>query len=77
MDLKKTIIIQRVIILLAFITCVTATLCNYRQDLEIVRLVKENEKLSKCIEYQKSVIADLEENCRDLYIKNEKLKGIN
>lgn len=77
MDFKKTIIIQRVIILLAFITCVTATLCNYRQDLEIVRLVKENEKLSKCIEYQKSVIADLEENYRDLYIENEKLQGIN
>lgn len=71
MDFKKTIIIQRVIILLAFITCVTATLCNYRQDLEIVRLVKENEKLSKCIEYQKSVIADLEENLRINYEKTQ------
>ena len=50
-DLRKIIIIQRVIILLAFITCVVATLCCYRQDLEIARLVKENEKLNKCIEY--------------------------
>lgn len=36
-DFKKTIIIQRVIILLAFITCVVATLCCYRQDLEIAK----------------------------------------
>lgn len=64
-ELRKTIIIQRVIILLAFITCVVSTLCNYRQDLEIARLVKENEKLSKCIEYQKSAIADLEENLKN------------
>ena len=63
-DLRKIIIIQRVIILLAFITCVVSTLCNYRQDLEIARLVKENESLSKCIEYQKSAIADLEENLK-------------
>lgn len=64
-DLRKTIIIQRVIILLAFLTCVVATLCNYRQDLEIARLVKENEKLSKCIEYQKSAITDLEDNLKN------------
>lgn len=64
-DLKKIIIIQRVIILLAFLTCVVATLFNYRQDLEIARLVKENEKLSKFIEYQKSAIADLEENLKN------------
>lgn len=64
-DLRKIIIIQRVIILLAFITCVVATLCNYRQDLEIARLVQENEKLSKFIEYQKSAIADLEENLKN------------
>lgn len=64
-DLRKIIIIQRGIILLAFITCVVSILCNYRQDLEIARLVKENEKLSKCIEYQKSAIADLEDNLKN------------
>ena len=63
-DFKKTIIIQRVIILLAFITCVVATLCCYRQDLEIARLVKENESLKGLVEYQQSAIADLEENLK-------------
>lgn len=63
-DLRKIIIIQKVIILLAFITCVVATLCNYRQDLEIARLVKDNESLKGLVEYQKSAIADLEENLK-------------
>ena len=64
-ELRKTIIIQKIIIVLALISTVIITLCCYRQDLEIARLVKENEKLNKCIEYQKSVIADLEENLKN------------
>ena len=63
-DLRKIIIIQRGIILLAFITCVVSTLWNYRQDLEIARLVKENESLKGLVKYQKSAIADLEENLK-------------
>ena len=64
-DFKKTIIIQKTIIVLTLISTVIITLCCYRQDLEIARLVKENEKLSKCIEYQQSAIADLEENLKN------------
>ena len=65
MDLRKTIMIQKTIIVLALISTVIITLCCYKQDLEIARLVKENEKLSECIEYQKSAIADLEENLKN------------
>ena len=63
-DFKKTIIIQRVIIVLALISTVIITLCCYKQDLEIVRLVKENESLKGLVKYQKSAIADLEENLK-------------
>ena len=37
----------------------------YRLQLISTRLAKENKSLSKCIEYQKSAIADLEENLKN------------
>ena len=64
-DFKKTIIIQKTIIVLALISTVIITLCCYRQDLEIARLVQENESLKSLVEYQKSAIADLEENLKN------------
>ena len=64
-DFKKTIIIQKTIIVLTLISTVIITLCSYRQDLEIARLVKENESLKGLVEYQKSAIADLEENLKN------------
>ena len=63
-DFKKTIIIQKTIIVLTLISTVIITLCCYKQDLEIARLVKENESLKGLVEYQKSAIADLEENLK-------------
>ena len=63
-NLRKTIIIQKIIIVLALISTVIITLCSYRQDIEIVRFVKENESLKSLVEYQKSAIADLEENLK-------------
>ena len=64
-DFKKTIIIQKTIIVLTLISTVIITLCSYRQDLEIARLVKENESLKRLVEYQKSARADLEENLKN------------
>ena len=65
MDLRKTNLIQKTIIILALISTVIITLCCYRQDLEIARLAKENESLKGLVEYQKSAIADLEENLKN------------
>lgn len=65
MDLRKTIIIQKIIIVLALISTVIITLCCYKQELEISRLIKENESLKNLVEYQKSAIADLEENLKN------------
>lgn len=65
MDLRKTNLIQKTIIILALISTVIITLCCYRQDLEIARLAEENESLKGLVEYQKSAIADLEENLKN------------
>lgn len=64
-DLRKTNLIQKIIIVLALISTVIITLCCYKQELEIARLVKENESLKGLVEYQKSAIADLEENLKN------------
>ena len=64
-DSRKTILIQKIIIVLALISTEIITLCCYKQDLEIARLVKENESLKGLVEYQKSAIADLEENLKN------------
>lgn len=63
--MKKEIKILRVLIAILLILNITISLMAYRLQLISTRLVKENEKLSKCIEYQKSAIADLEENLKN------------
>ena len=73
-NLRKTNLIQKTIIILALISTVIITLCCYRQDLEIARLVKENESLKGLVEYQKSAIADLEENLKNKW-EEEKWKN--
>jgi len=40
-------------------------------------LFKENQELNKAIDVKNSQIADLEENCRDLYVQVEELKHEN
>lgn len=64
-ELRKTILIQRIIIVLALITTVIITICCYKQELEIARLLKENESLQGLVQMQKSAIADLEENLKE------------
>lgn len=71
MDLRKTEIIQKTLIVILFITTLIITFCGYKQELEIISYAKENESLKLKIvnlegqiEMQKSAIADLEENLR-------------
>lgn len=65
MDLRRAIIIQRTLIVLLFITTLIITFCGYKQEVEILVLEKENSRLNRLVEYQNSVIADLEENLRN------------
>lgn len=63
--MKKEIKILRVLIAILLILNITISLMAYRLQLISTRLAKENKSLSKCIEYQKSAIADLEENLKN------------
>lgn len=51
-------------LLLLLVSTIIITLCAYKQEIELISLQKENESLKGKIEYQKSVIMDLEENLR-------------
>lgn len=74
MDLHRTILIQRIILVLGFIAVMFITLCYYKQEVEILALIKQKESLEGLVEMQKSAIADFEVNCKDLYEENLKLK---
>ena len=64
-EMISTIRIQRILIVLMFITTIIITFCGYKQELEIMALKKENESLKGLVEMQQSVIADLEENLKN------------
>lgn len=74
MDLHRTILIQRIILVLGFIAVMLITLCCYKQEVEILALIKQKESLEGLVEMQKSAIADFEVNCKNLYEENLKLK---
>lgn len=68
MNLKKTILHQRLTIGLLLMLVIIITICCYKYELQTTAIMIENEKLYKENEnlymqtqYQKSVIMDLEE----------------
>lgn len=65
MNTRTTDIIQKTLIVLSCITTLIITFCGYKQEIEIIALEKENDRLNRLVEYQSSVIADLEENLRN------------
>lgn len=72
-DFKIQTIITVIVSILAIIVCFKAM--SLAIDYEA--LEKEKQALEDTVEMQSSMIADLEENCRDLYIEleNEKFGG--
>ena len=72
-DFKIQTVITVIVSILAIIVCFKAM--SLAIDYEA--LEKEKQALEDTVEMQSSMIADLEENCRDLYIKleNEKYGG--
>jgi len=69
---KKPLWIAVILILIFFIVLQIAIIVKL--TIEDLSLIKENEKLNKVIEMKNSQIADLEENCKDLFIENQNLK---
>ena len=64
MNLHKTINLQRIIIAILLVISIAITLICYKLQLTATAIIKENDRLNRQIEYQQSVIMDLEENLR-------------
>ena len=69
---KKPLWIAIILILIFFITL--ETIICLKSIFEGIRLYRENQTLLKVIEMKDSMIADLEENLKDLFIENQNLK---
>lgn len=69
---RKPLWIAIILLLIFFITL--ETIICLKSIFEGIRLYRENEDLKSLIETQKSMISDLEENCKDLFIENQNLK---
>lgn len=69
-DFKAQTIITAILVILALIICFKAwdTAVKYEE------LKKDKQALEDITKMQRSMIADLEENCKDLYIEIENLK---
>ena len=70
-EIKRDFKIQTAIItILAIIVCFK----SMKLAIDYESLKKEKESLEELTEMQRSMISDLEENCKNLYIEKENLK---
>lgn len=69
-DFKAQTIITAILVILALIICFKA----WDTAVKYEALKKDKEALEDIVEMQRSMISDLEENCKDLYIEIENLK---
>lgn len=69
-DFKAQTIITAILVILALIIC----FMSWDTAVKYEALKKDKQALEEITKMQRSMISDLEENCRDLYIENEKLK---
>ena len=66
--------IQKILIAILIILNLIMCFKGLEQAVEYDALMKEKEHLETLTETQSSMIADLETNCKDLYIEIENLK---
>lgn len=69
-DFKAQTIITAILVILALIICFMA----WNTAVKYEALKKDKQALEDITEMQRSMISDLEENCKDLYIEIENLK---
>ena len=69
-DFKAQTIITAILVILALIIC----FMSWDTAVKYEALKKEKQALEDLTEMQSSMIADLEENCKDLFIQIEELK---
>lgn len=69
-DFKAQTIITSILVILALIIC----FCAWDTAVKYEALKKDKEALEDTAKMQRSMISDLEANCKDLYIQVEELK---
>lgn len=69
-DFKAQTIITAILVILALIIC----FMSWDTAVKYEALKKDKQALEDITEMQRSMISDLEENCRDLYIEIENFK---
>lgn len=69
-DFKAQTIITAILVILALIIC----FMSWDTAVKYEALKKDKQALEDITEMQRSMISDLEENCKDLYIEIENLK---
>ena len=69
-DFKAQTIITAILVILALIIC----FMSWDTAVKYEELKKDKQALEDITEMQRSMISDLEENCKDLYIEIENLK---
>lgn len=69
-DFKAQTIITAILVILALIIC----FCAWDTAVKYEALKKDKQALEDITKMQRSMISDLEENCKDLYIEIENLK---
>lgn len=69
-DFKAQTIITSILVILALIIC----FMSWDTAVKYEALKKDKQALEDITEMQRSMISDLEENCKDLYIEIENLK---
>lgn len=69
-DFKTQTIITAILVILALIIC----FMSWDTAVKYEALKKDKQALEDITEMQRSMISDLEENCKDLYIEIENLK---
>lgn len=69
-DFKAQTMITTILVILALIIC----FMSWDTAVKYEALKKDKQALEDITEMQRSMISDLEENCKDLYIEIENLK---
>ncbi len=67
---KKYYIAEHIIIAILLVLVVIISLANYKLQLEVIELSRENESLTDLTEMQQSKIAELEEKLRRVEEEN-------
>lgn len=74
LEIKRDFKIQRILIAILIILALIICFGNMKLAIDYEALKQEKHALEELTAMQKSMISDLEENCKDLFVEIENLK---